>query len=55
MNCLGAVLALYAVATTVLGPDIRRFPPDLIGAEAMVVGGVRITAALESIERRRSV
>jgi branched-chain amino acid transport system permease protein len=45
MVTLGAVLSLYAVATTVLGPDIRRFPPDLIGAEAMVVGGVRITAA----------
>ncbi len=45
MVTLGAVLALYAASTALLGPDIRRLPPDLIGAEAMVIAGVRITAA----------
>ena len=45
MVTLGAVLALYAAATALLGPDIRRFPPAVIGAEAMEVAGVRITEA----------
>jgi branched-chain amino acid transport system permease protein len=45
MVTLGAVLALYAAATAILGPDIRRLPPGVVGAEAMVFGDVRITAA----------
>jgi branched-chain amino acid transport system permease protein len=45
MVTLGAVLALYAAATALLGPDIRRLPPGIGGDEAFVIGGVRITTA----------
>jgi branched-chain amino acid transport system permease protein len=45
MVTLGGVLALYSAATFFLGPDIRRFPSELIGANAFVLGGIRITAA----------
>jgi branched-chain amino acid transport system permease protein len=45
MVTLGAVLALYSVMTAWLGPDIRRFPPGLIGAEAWQIGAVRVTQA----------
>lgn len=48
MVTLGAVLALYAAMTVWLGPDIRRLPPDLIGANAIVLAltdqvAIRIT------------
>lgn len=45
MVTLGAVLALYAAMTAWLGPDIRRLPPGTIGAEALQIGDVRVTAA----------
>ena len=45
MVTLGAVLALYAAMTAVIGPDIRRLPPEVISAEAFQLGPVRITAA----------
>jgi branched-chain amino acid transport system permease protein len=45
MVTLGAVLALYAGMTSWLGPDIRRFPPGWISAQAFEVFGLRITAA----------
>ena len=45
MVTLGAVLALYAAMTSVLGPDIQRLPPGLLGAEALVIAGVRVTQA----------
>ncbi len=45
MVTLGAVLALYSLATTFLGPDIRRFPAGTIPDAAFEVGDVRITAA----------
>lgn len=45
MVTLGAVLALYSLATTFLGPDIRRFPPGIISDAAIEVGAVRITHA----------
>jgi branched-chain amino acid transport system permease protein len=45
MVTLGGVLALYAAATSILGPDIRRLPPDLVASDAWVVAGVRITTA----------
>ena len=45
MVTLGAVLALYAAMTAWLGADIRRFPPGLVGAAALVVAGVRVTVA----------
>jgi branched-chain amino acid transport system permease protein len=45
MVTLGAVLALYAVMTAWLGPDIRRFPPGLIGADAWEILGIRVTQA----------
>jgi branched-chain amino acid transport system permease protein len=45
MVTLGAVLALYAGMTTLLGPDIRRLPPNLIGDAAIMVGGVRLSGA----------
>ncbi len=45
MVTLGAVLALYAVMSAWLSPDIRRFPPGLIGADAYSVLGVRVTEA----------
>ena len=45
MVTLGAVLALYAAATAVLGPDIQRLPPELVASAAFVLGPVRITTA----------
>jgi branched-chain amino acid transport system permease protein len=45
MVTLGAVLALNAAVTALLGPDIRRLPPDLLGGQALVVAGLRVTAA----------
>jgi branched-chain amino acid transport system permease protein len=45
MVTLGAVLALYAAATSILGPDIRRLPQNMISAGAYDIAGVRITAA----------
>jgi branched-chain amino acid transport system permease protein len=45
MVTLGAVLALYAGLTAWLGPDIRRFPPDLLGGGAIALGAVRVTLA----------
>jgi branched-chain amino acid transport system permease protein len=45
MVTLGAVLALYSTMTILFGPDIRRFPPDLIGADALVLFGLRVTQA----------
>ena len=45
MVTLGAVLALYAAATAILGPDIRRLPAELVASEAWVLGPVRITTA----------
>ncbi len=45
MVTLGAVLALYAAMTALLGPDIQRLPPGLLGADALVLGGVRVTQA----------
>jgi branched-chain amino acid transport system permease protein len=45
MVTLGGVLALYSAATYFLGPDIRRFPPEVLGADAFALGGARVTAA----------
>ena len=45
MVTLGAVLALYAGMTALLGPDIRRLPQAVLGAGAIVLGGVRVTQA----------
>ena len=45
MVTLGAVLALYSAMTLLFGPDIRRLPPDLIGTDALVFAGIRITQA----------
>ncbi|MDR3524773.1 MAG: branched-chain amino acid ABC transporter permease [Acetobacteraceae bacterium] len=45
MVTLGAVLALYSIMTAWLGPDIRRFPPGTISADALEILGVRLTAA----------
>jgi len=45
MVTLGAVLALYSIMTAWLGPDIRRFPPGTISADAIEILGVRLTAA----------
>ena len=45
MVTIGGVLALYSATTAWLGPDIRRFPPDRIAADAFHFGDVRITAA----------
>ena len=45
MVTLGAVLALYSIMTAWLGPDIRRFPPGVISAEAIEILGVRLTLA----------
>jgi len=45
MVTLGGVLALYAGMTAWFGPDIRRFPPGLIPAQAIELGAIRITAA----------
>jgi branched-chain amino acid transport system permease protein len=45
MVTLGAVLALNAAMTAVLGPDIRRLPLDLIPSGAFIFGPVRVTAA----------
>lgn len=43
MVTLGAVLALYAGMTSWLGPDIRRFPPGAISADALEFADIRIT------------
>ena len=45
MVTLGAVLALYAAMTSILGPDIQRLPTGLLGSEALVLAGVRVTQA----------
>ncbi len=45
MVTLGAVLALYAAASAWLGTDIRRFPADLVSADAIAVAGIRVTLA----------
>ncbi len=45
MVTLGAVLALYAGMTTFLGPDIQRLPPGLLGTDALVIAGLRVTEA----------
>ena len=45
MVTLGGVLALYSATTSWLGPDIRRFPPGIVSADAFQFGDVRITAA----------
>jgi branched-chain amino acid transport system permease protein len=45
MVTLGAVLALYSAMTAWLGPDIRRLPQGVIGAEALLLGDIRITQA----------
>ena len=45
MVTLGAVLALYAAMTSILSPDIQRLPPGLLGSEAIVVAGLRVTQA----------
>ena len=45
MVTLGAVLALYAGMTIFLGPDIQRLPPGLLGSEALVIAGLRVTQA----------
>ncbi len=45
MVTLGAVLALYSLATTFVGADIRRFPIGIIPEAAYEFAGVRITAA----------
>lgn len=42
MVTLGAVLALYAAMSLAFGPDIRRLPPGLISADAIMLGEVRI-------------
>ncbi len=52
MVTLGAVLALYAGATAILGPDIRRLPPELVASDAWVVAGLRITTAQIADSRR---
>lgn len=45
MVTLGAVLALYSAGTAILGPDIRRLPPELVASAAFVLGSVRVTVA----------
>ncbi len=45
MVTLGGALALYSLATSVLGPDIRRFPPGLLSDRAIQFLGVRISAS----------
>ncbi len=45
MVTLGAVLALDAAMTALLGPDIRRLPARVLGSEAIVLGAVRVTQA----------
>lgn len=45
MVTLGAVLALYAGMTALLGPDIRRLPPGVLGSGAIALGPVRVTQA----------
>jgi branched-chain amino acid transport system permease protein len=45
MVTLGAVLALYSAATSLLGPDIRRLPPGLISPQAIEIAGIRVTEA----------
>lgn len=43
MVTLGGALALYAAATSLIGTDIRRFPPGLVSGAAVVAVGVRVT------------
>jgi branched-chain amino acid transport system permease protein len=43
MVTLGGALALYAAAASVIGPDIRRFPPGLVSGAAVEALGVRVT------------
>ena len=43
MVTLGGVLALYAAATAILGPDIRRLPPGLVAGAAFEFEGVRVS------------
>jgi branched-chain amino acid transport system permease protein len=45
MATLGAVLALNAGLSAWLGPDIRRLPPGLVGADAFQFLGLRVTEA----------
>ena len=45
MVTLGAVLALYAALAAWLGPDVRRLPPGVLGAAAILIGPVRVTQA----------
>jgi branched-chain amino acid transport system permease protein len=45
MVTLGGVLALYSASTALLGPDIRRLPPDLVAGEPFVLFGLRVTTA----------
>ena len=45
MVTLGAVLALYAGMTALLGADIRRLPPGVLGSAAIALGPVRVTQA----------
>ncbi len=45
MVTLGAVLALYSAMTVALGPDIRRFPPQVLSGQAVELAGIRITDA----------
>ncbi len=43
MVTLGGALALYSAATSLLGSDIRRFPPGLVSSGAIEALGVRVT------------
>jgi branched-chain amino acid transport system permease protein len=43
MVTLGATLLLYSLANAAFGTDIRRFPADVINANAIEVAGIRIT------------
>ena len=43
MVTLGGALALYSAATSLLGSDIRRFPPGLVSGAAVEALGVRVT------------
>jgi branched-chain amino acid transport system permease protein len=43
MVTLGATLLLYSLANAAFGTDIRRFPADVINANAIEVAGVRVT------------
>ncbi len=43
MVTLGGALALYSGTTSLLGSDIRRFPPGLVSGAAIEALGVRVT------------